>query len=176
MTDRNQGGDLKALFQAVRREDARIAPSFEHVCGSETLGDNEFVSQFESCRLPKDQWKHGDHLRLGWCYVRRFGSAEAEERMVRALRAYAATLGVANKYHETMTRAWLRLVAVADVVMPANASLEAVLIEHLWLLNKQRLNVFYSSERLASGRIVWTEPDLRRLPCGQWCCRRPEER
>jgi hypothetical protein len=164
MHNPEQERDLKSLFQVIREEDARLAPAFERICGTSSLNGFEFVTQFEQCRLPSGQWKHGDHLRLGWCYVRCFGPTEAEERIARSLRAYTASLGAEDKYHETVTRAWLRLIVLAHSVMPLGSTFEVFVNEHAWLLDRKRLNVFYSAERLESGRNIWIEPDLRSLP------------
>lgn len=176
MSDPDQERKPKPFFEMLRQEDIPAAPAFERFCGSQCLTDNELVKQFESCHLPREQWRHADHLRVGWWYIRQLGGKEAEKRIVRYFRAYAASLGAADKYHETMTRAWLRLILVAESVMSEEASLETLLAEHPWLLDRLRVNVFYSPERLGSGRAAWVEPDLRPFPCGHWCCHTAEKK
>jgi hypothetical protein len=138
--------------------------------GSRDLGDDEFVRHVESCCLAKARWRHGDHLRLAWCYMGRYDAREAEERAARTIRAYSASLGLEQKYHETVTRAWMRLVSVARTITPDATSFEDLLQDHPWLLHPDHLRRFYSVGRLDAGRAAWIAPDLQRFPCGYWCC------
>jgi len=73
------------------------------------MSDNDFISQLEACTLPEDQFHHIDHLRAAWLYLTRFPATEAIARFSQALRAYAASLGKAERYHETITWAYLVL-------------------------------------------------------------------
>jgi hypothetical protein len=51
--------------------------------GTLHLPEDEFVAEFESCRLPAAQFHHADHIRLAWIYLRQMNEPEAAERMGR---------------------------------------------------------------------------------------------
>jgi hypothetical protein len=82
--------------------------------GSAELTDDAFVVEFESCRFPNDQFRHADHIRLAWIYIRLCGYDLAEGRMRTSIQQFACNLGAADKYHETITILWMRLVNIAS--------------------------------------------------------------
>ena len=126
----------------------------------------ELISDFESCRIDAKAFNHAEHLRLAWSYVRTCRIEEAEARMRDGLMRLTEHVGVRGKYHETMTLAWLRLVAWAVAVSPPAATFEEFSRRHGWLFEKDALLRFYSRERLMSdeARARWVEPDLVALP------------
>jgi hypothetical protein len=128
--------------------------------------DNEFAASVESGRYPNDQFKHPHHIRLAWIYLRRYGTTGAEERMTATIRRFARNCGHEEKYHETMTRAWLRLVAVAQYLTPEVATFDDFIARHGWLLDRGALSPFYTRDCLSSGvaRHGWVEPDRNPLP------------
>ena len=73
------------------------------------MSDEEFIAQLEAGTLPEDQFHHADHLHAAWLYLTRFPAAEALARFSKVLRRYAASLGKADRYHETITWAYLLL-------------------------------------------------------------------
>src|SRR2546430_9224399 len=73
------------------------------------MTDDDFIAQLEACTLPEDQFHHAGHLYAAWLYLIRFPPAEAIARFSNALRSYAASLGKASRYHETITWAYLLL-------------------------------------------------------------------
>ena len=75
-----------------------------------TREDEEFLARLEDGTLPPECFHHADHVRAAWLYLTRLPTAEAIARFSRTLRAYAASLGKADRYHETITWAYLLLV------------------------------------------------------------------
>lgn len=73
--------------------------------------DDEFVRAFEACTLPKAQFTHAAHVRAAWWYLQHYPLGDAIDRFRATLQAYAASLGASGKYHETITIAWLLLIA-----------------------------------------------------------------
>ncbi len=73
--------------------------------------DEEFVRALEARTLPAAQFKHAAHVRAAWWYLHRYPIGEAIDRFRATLRAYADSLGASAKYHETITVAWLLLIA-----------------------------------------------------------------
>jgi hypothetical protein len=133
--------------------------------GSCMLSEDAFVTAVEQGRYANAEFRHADHLRLAWIYLQRYGTQEAEERIAETIRRFAIGQGHEGKYHETMTRAWLRLVAAARQLTP-EAVFEDFLRGHGWLLNRGALATFYSDARLSSeaARRAWAAPDRRPLP------------
>jgi hypothetical protein len=134
--------------------------------GSASLSDDVFVGEFEACRYPKDRFRHADHIRLAWIYVRQNDYATAEDRMRRSIRQFAQKAGAEQKYHESMTIAWMRLVQIGSHLSARINNFEEFAHAHGWLLNKDAIFEFYSPGRLNSdqARANWIEPDLKSLP------------
>jgi hypothetical protein len=81
-----------------------------------------------------------------------------------AIRAFAAAAGVPQKYHETITVLWMRL--LADVrAQGASGELVHVLRAHPALGDKELPLRYYTRERLFSdeARAGWIEPDREPL-------------
>ena len=76
---------------------------------------DDFIAAFEAGTLPKARWTHGAHLLTGACYVHRFGESAATDRMRTCVRRYNEAVGGQNTetsgYHETVTVAWIKLLA-----------------------------------------------------------------
>jgi hypothetical protein len=121
---------------------------------SNALSDDEFVQAFESCELSPDCFHHRDHIRLARIYVDRLGATAATERFRAAIIKFASHNGASNKYHETITIAWMRL-----VLHTAEVDVEK-------LFDKKYIETFYSPELLATeaARIRFVEPDRTTLP------------
>jgi hypothetical protein len=118
------------------------------------MSDEEFVKAFESCELSPDLFHHADHIRLARIYLDQYGLEAATARFVEYLKKFAAHIGKSSLYHETLTVAWMRLVAS---VTPGNFST---------LLDKKYMENFYSPELLATdaARAQFVEPDRAPLP------------
>jgi hypothetical protein len=124
------------------------------------MTDAEFLRAFEDTTL--DPFHHRDHLRVTYLYLRQFGEAGTRQRLGPAILRYATAKGGAEKYHQTITLAWIRVVgALAEHAQ----DFEAMLIEHPHLLNKNLLDRYYSPAVLqsAEARAHWVEPDLASL-------------
>lgn len=65
------------------------------------------LAQLEAGTLPAGGFHHADHVRAAWECLRSGSLLEAIERFSRALRAYAAAKGKPERYHETVTWAYL---------------------------------------------------------------------
>jgi hypothetical protein len=134
--------------------------------GTAHLSDQALVEEFESCRLPTAQFHHADHIRLAWIYLGQMTELEATLRIEQAIRRYANHNGIGQKYHQTITLAWMRLVADARRSTPAVSGFFEFAELHPNLLDVHRLKVFYTKERLESpqARAEWVEPDVCQLP------------
>ena len=133
--------------------------------GTAHLSDAALVEEFESCRLPTAQFHHADHIRLAWIYLRQMNGAEAALRIEQSIRRYAAHNNIPHLYHQTITLAWMRLVAAALRATPRGTSFFDFAAQHPELFEVQRLNQYYTRELLDSlrARREWVEPDLTKL-------------
>ena len=134
--------------------------------GTAHLAEEEFVQAFENCSLPNEMFHHADHIRLAWTYLRRFGESVAAERMAQSIARYAAHHGATQKFHITITAAWMRLLTAALRTTPEIARFETFADAHPLLFDQGTLKKYYSAELLKSpqARTSWLEPDLCALP------------
>jgi hypothetical protein len=129
------------------------------------MTDEAFARAFEKGSVTPAQFDHVAHVRVAWVYLRESGSMEeALSRMRDAIRRFATAAGKPEKYHETITVLWMRVLAeVQDA--GASGELADVLREHPALADKDLPLHYYSRDRLFSdeARAGWIEPDLRLL-------------
>jgi hypothetical protein len=113
----------------------------------------------------RGRFGHREHLELAWTYLDRYPVEVASNALAAAIRHVAALHGAPQRYHVTMTQAWVRLVAVHRAGRPARA-FDRFITENPRLLDKTLLVRHYSPELIASdqARTHWTEPDFRALP------------
>jgi len=123
------------------------------------LTDDELVDGFEGASLPS--FPHADHVRLTILYLARHGREETERKLFEGLQRFAAAKGVPQKFHVTMTIAWLDLVEAARRHYPEVREPAALVTVCPELLDRDALLRFYTSERLMSddARQRWVAPD-----------------
>lgn len=80
----------------------------ERTC--DPLSDTEFIEQFENCALPAATFHHRDHVRLAWLYLNRLPLLDAIARFSEGLKRFAMANGKPDRYHETVTWAFLLLI------------------------------------------------------------------
>ena len=82
--------------------------------GAEMIGDemtgDELIEQFESGATPAETFHHADHVRLAFEYLCRYPALQALAKFSGALQRFAAAQGKAQRYHETITWAYLLLI------------------------------------------------------------------
>jgi len=129
------------------------------------LNDREFVEAFEACTISGSEFRHGDHVRLAWIYVREFGEKEAEQKLLSGIRKLAGHVGSPQKFHHTMTVAWLKMVIAAGGAKGTVVSFSAWAEANAFLGDKALLSRHYSKERLnsAEAKAGWVEPDVQPL-------------
>jgi hypothetical protein len=124
------------------------------------LSDDDLMAGFESATLAS--FAHADHVRLTLIYLNRVGRDQAERKLFDGLRRFAAAKGVPQKFHVTMTVAWIDLIEAARTQHPQLTDPDALLAACPELLNRDALLRFYSPARLNSdeARATWLAPDL----------------
>ncbi len=130
------------------------------------VSDDEFLRAFFSAELANSDFHHRDHLRLAWLMVRRQGAAEAETRVADGIQHFAAMHGHAARYHDTMTRFWVRLVGHAVAERPEIEDFEAFLAAFPMLLDPTLPFRHWRREAMFApeARAEWRKPDLVPLP------------
>ena len=131
------------------------------VLASANLRDDEFLAAFHSRRLQTSEFRHADHLRLAWLHLHREPFEAALIYVRHGIRAFANHHGVPGLYHETITMAWVRLLATHH-----EESFAEFLRNNEDRLNKDLLHHFWTPELLASEEAMarWVPPDRRKLP------------
>jgi N-formylglutamate deformylase len=69
------------------------------------------VRAFEACDPELGALTHAEHLRVAWHYLRHEPLGLAAERMDAGLRRFAASRGAPDRYHATITWAYVVLLA-----------------------------------------------------------------
>ena len=122
------------------------------------LTDDELVAGFEAGSL--GDFPHALHVRLTLVYLARHGRDEALIRLMAGLLRFATAKGHPEKFHVTMTRAWVEFIEATRLAHPELPP--AALIDACpELLDRSALLRFYSAERLesAEARTRWVAPD-----------------
>jgi hypothetical protein len=68
------------------------------------------IRQFEEGTLPAELFRHEDHVKVAFYYLREYPILEVLERFPRLLMRLAAALGKPDLYHQTITWAFLLLI------------------------------------------------------------------
>lgn len=130
----------------------------------------DLVARFLSAEVPASEWTHRAHVTVGTALVHQHGPEQAltimREGILRLNRAHGTPETPTRGYHETITRAYLVLIArllsglpAADLAHRVAAAVEGPLGSREVLLG------YYSRDRLMSleARQQWQPPDLRPL-------------
>jgi hypothetical protein len=111
-----------------------------------------------------ENFGHREHVQLAFAAVRAHGMPEAVEHVCAAIKQMAAYNRVPAKYHHTVSRAWVEIVAhhgAADA-----ADFDQFIGNNPRLLDKRLLSSHYSNAALSAvaARNGWMEPDLEPFP------------
>jgi hypothetical protein len=130
------------------------------------MTDADFVAAFLSGRLSAAAFHHRDHLRLAWYLTRQSGLEEAMSTITGGIRSFATQHGQADKYHETLTQFWVRIVSHLIDAQPDITAFERFLAMSPQLLDKALPYHHWRRETMQSqaAQAHWVEPDLLALP------------
>ena len=126
------------------------------------MTERELFDRFTDTSLPADQFHHPQHVHVAWMFVQQYGMPAALAEFSSAIKRFAEAKGATGLYHETITWAFLLLIADRQARNPAAAweQFEATNADLLtW--KPSILNRYYSSELLASdlARRTFLMPD-----------------
>src|SRR5215471_12481860 len=133
---------------------------------------DELAARFQTLAIPRQEWTHAAHLRVGAWHVHHHGAEGALVRLRAGIRALNVSHGTANTetsgYHETITVAYVRLLDGFLRTFDAGVPLEDRVRQLVSgpLADRALLLRYWSKERLLSpaARLGWVPPDLAPLP------------
>ncbi len=121
------------------------------------------IRQFERGEISPDTFHHADHVRLAFEYLRKFTTIEALDKFSTALQRFAASQGKADRYHETITWAYLFLIRARMARVPSPQTWEQFAEQNADLLvwKPSLLERYYRKQTLDSNlaREVFVFPD-----------------
>jgi hypothetical protein len=128
--------------------------------------DRDFRAAFESCAVAPAQFNHEAHLRLAYVYLVENDLTSAQRKMRDALLTFLAAHGIPpEKFHETLTRAWVLAVRhfmtrSASLCFSEFAAKSQPLLDSKVMLTHYSASVLFSP----SARASYLEPDLAAIP------------
>ena len=127
------------------------------------MTNQELIEQFENLTLQPERFPHKEHVRLAWIYLSRYPALTALSRFCEGLKRFAASVGKPDRYHETITWAYLLLIHERMAKGAASESWEAFAEINADLLHWEAniLKQYYREETLQSdlAKRVFLFPD-----------------
>lgn len=129
------------------------------------MTDDEFLAAFEGCTLTRPEWTHEAHVRMAWAYLTRLPIADALKAARSGILRLNAAFGNSTGYHETITVAFVRVIAhrlQAGDDFPTFRGRNPDLLDR----TLPALLRHYTKDRLfsAEARAAFIDPDLEPLP------------
>lgn len=130
------------------------------------------AAAFSATALPKPEWTHHAHLRVGLWHLLHHSAEDALDLLRSRIRALNESHGVVNNehggYHETITRFYVWRIAshLAAIGSDAATDVDTLADEIIRLYGDKELPLrYWSQQRLMSreARFGWVEPDLQPL-------------
>lgn len=119
---------------------------------------------------PEGPWEqpvfdHRQHIKFAWTVLGELPIESATTVVADEIRAFAE-INAPGRYHETLTRFWVNLVAHTRSVEDGGSDFSTQLARHPVLLDKHAPEKHYSGALLGSpqARSTFIEPDLRPMP------------
>jgi hypothetical protein len=130
------------------------------------MTDEEFLRALENCILPEREFGHIAHVRAAYLYLQQSDFIGALERIRRAIRNFAAHCGQPDRYHETITVAYVALIQQHICERGDTGGWAAFARDNPELFRPDLLSRFYPQAQLASAlaRRVFL------LPAGAAAC------
>ena len=142
------------------------SPAAHGSSGPHGSRDPELTAILSRITGPAGQFRHRQHINLAFEAVRRYGMPAATGVICTWIRQIAAYERAPQKYHHTVSQAWVELVAHHIAADPGCADFEVFASRNPALLDKRLISRHYQSSTLAAtpARRGWVEPDLMPFP------------
>ena len=133
------------------------------------MDDPTFLQAFRAQQIAACDWTHRAHVRCAYLHLREMPFDLALNALRDGIKKLNASHGLIETpdrgYHETLTRAWLVVIASAIQARGPQSNFDAFAAEHPHLLCRTLLRVFYSSSGMTpQARYTFEPPDLTPLP------------
>ena len=112
--------------------------------------DARFLAALEDCSLPPERFDHATHVRAGYLYLRREPFPQATATMCTAIERYARALGKPERYHETVTVAFMALINMSLRLQPDGGGWQDFRTRNPQLLRSDALLAYYPRAVLES--------------------------
>ena len=122
----------------------------------------DLLDAFLDTTLPADQFHHQQHVQVAWLFIREHGMPAALAEFTAAIKRFAAAKGAHGLYHQTITWAFLLLIAERHAKCGAATWDDfAAASPDLLVWKPSILERYYSRELLTSdlARQVFLFPD-----------------
>lgn len=130
--------------------------------------DSEFKNQVEACEFPVSEFDHKAHIRLAYVYLVANEAESAVQHMRDALTNLLKRAGIdpSQKFHETITEAWILAVHHFMNSTENSESADDFIQKNTLLLDSNIMLTHYSAEVLFSeeARKSFIEPNLDPIP------------
>ena len=122
----------------------------------------DLLDKFLDTSLPTEEFHHAQHVNVAWLFVRKYGMPAALAEFSSGLKRFADAKGATGLYHETITWAFLLLIAERQARAPAETweAFDAANPD-LRVWKPSILERYYSKELLSSelARKTFVMPD-----------------
>ena len=127
------------------------------------MDDETLVRLFEAGEAPPDGFRHRDHVRVAWWYLRRDSFPAALDRFSERLKNFATAQGKPQLFHATITTAYMLVIAERLATTDPQASWDEFAAQHPDLLTWRPsvLDRYYTEATLMSDRArrEFVKPD-----------------
>ena len=127
------------------------------------MNQQQLFDSFVDTSLPAGQFHHQQHVQVAWLFVLKYGMPAALAEFTAAIKRFADAKGATGLYHETITWAFLLLIAERQARNPAETwEVFAAANTDLLVWKPSILERYYSKELLATdlARRTFLMPDL----------------
>ncbi len=126
------------------------------------MTDEDFLTAFENATLREADFNHKAHVQAGFLMLKKYGFAHSVIRYRTALKALTERFGVPEKYHETITIAFLAVINEHKARRPEN-DFDAFCAHNPDILSPRALGAYYTREELAAplARRVFVLPQKK---------------
>jgi hypothetical protein len=133
--------------------------------GAEHAPDPTFETLMAQVMATEQHFGHRQHVHLTWLAIKSCGTPSAIDLVSDGIQRTARYAGAPQKYHATVSRAWVELVGHHVDAHPG-ADFDTFAEQNSVLLDKRLLTRFYRPATLAAdaARGGWVEPDLAPFP------------
>ncbi|MGW6979422.1 hypothetical protein ACWGE1_08245 [Streptomyces sp. NPDC054932] len=129
------------------------------------MSESTFDALMAEVMATAERFGHREHVHLTWLAVRRCGIPAAVDLISEGIQRTARYAGAPQKYHVTVSRAWVELVGY-HAGESGEDDYDAFADRHPALLDKRLLTRYYRPATLAAPQAKngWVEPDLAPFP------------